>query len=110
MEIPDRKFNIVITGFLYNGTKNNEIYNLNNKIVQMVTMNENMAYIDLNSIRGSFGEKRHLLTTELQRYIKGEVDFKRSSALTFIKINDSISYRQDKTLNFHISQTLEDNR
>lgn len=110
VEIPDRRFNIIVTSFLYNGTKNNEIYNLNNKIVQMVTMNENMAYIDINSNRSSYGEKRHLLATELQRYTKGEVNFKRSSALTFIRIDDSISSKQDKTLNFHISQTPQDNR
>lgn len=37
---PQRKYNIIISGFLYNGSNNTYMYNLNTKLFQIVKLND----------------------------------------------------------------------
>lgn len=77
--------NILITGMRYDGWNYNKIFNINDKIALLSSLNKNVRYVDINSNEAGFFSyiyAKKQITLQIESIVKNK--FHGSSSLIFV--------------------------
>ncbi|KAL4718661.1 hypothetical protein ACJJTC_002269 [Scirpophaga incertulas] len=103
----NRKFNVIVTGLRYNGTHNEDIYNINIQIANMAKANEKVKFIDPNVTYENIKNYIKMKTYIIENVIANiNNKFYGTSNLRFINYQELSSNTKNKNSNFQVIQKL----